>query len=155
MSITIIINQWVLYFKTWILSLELHAQWGILIFKVFSPGFLLLMIIYPGAAHLQKRYPSPCSVDSSCTHSVGSDFCLVSIYRNIPKNCHVIVFKHWFGLCGKIPRRNRLYQSNDWKNDIDRSKSDSVTTNTCSFEPFIPSISLILYLSKLDVSRQL
>ena len=28
-SVTIIINQWVLYFKTWILSLELHSQWGI------------------------------------------------------------------------------------------------------------------------------
>ena len=37
MSGTIIIN--LLYFKTWILSLELHAQWGILIFKVFSSSF--------------------------------------------------------------------------------------------------------------------
>ena len=144
-----------LYFKTWILSLELHAQWGILIFKVFSPGFLLLMIIYPGAAHLQKRYPSPCSVDSSCTHSVGSDFCLVSIYGNIPKNCHVIVFKHGLGCVGKYQGGTDSISLMTEKN-MDRSKSGSVTTNTyCSFEPFIPSISLILYLSKLDVSIEL
>ena len=37
MSGTIIIN--LLYFKTWILSLELDTQWGILIFKVFSSSF--------------------------------------------------------------------------------------------------------------------
>lgn len=155
MSITIIINQWVLYFKTWILSLELHAQWGILIFKVFSPGFLRRWLSIQGqlisksvilllalSTVLVPTLLAPTSVWSAYTGT--SQKTVMWLFSNIGLGC---VEKYQ----GGTDSISLMTEKN-----MDRSKSDSVTTNTyCSFEPFIPSISLILYLSKLDVSIEL